>query len=597
MSGEIIQSLRQFLHSSAQMLPEHRGFRLIAVLMLFLSSGTNTLLANCTVLQQAPAAQLAADYYERLREAQRLYGAGKYEQVLGELEALAQRNPADGNLWLMLGTARYQLRQYRQALEPYQKAVALGALDAATGAYQIARCYAALGEKEAALQALERALAARYRYRARLAREEQWKVLQNEERFKALAAPPTASARAQGWQGDLAHLVGEIKRVHYRYSREPLPPAFADLQRELEQNIARLSDAEIVVSLQKLLALIGDGHTLVYPFGMRRGELKPLPLGLYFFADGLFVTEAAEAYQDLVGKKVLRIGSLEPDTALSRLEAFVSRDNPMGLKWAAPVYLRFLDYLIAIGATKDHASVSLTLAAPQGKPETVTLAPPPGKLDPDTISVKLAPPPTSDPATLPRYQRRMNEPYWFEKLADGQTIYFQFNQVQHRPDESLPVFAVRLRRALSEPSVRNLIVDVRHNNGGEGTLLRELYRTLIHFETTQPEAKIYVLTGRTTFSAAQQFISTLAHLTGAIFAGEPSGSKPNRVGDEAPIVLPYSGVRGAIASGYHQAAAKDERLWIAPDIPVELTAGDYFNRRDPALDAVLEVIKRGAGKK
>lgn len=33
---------------------------------------------------------------------------------------------------------------------------------------------------------------------------------------------------------------------------------------------------------------------------------------------------------------------------------------------------------------------------------------------------------------------------------------------------------------------------------------------------------------------------------------------------------------------------------IAPDIPVELSSADYFGNRDPVLDAVLEIIKRGA---
>lgn len=37
----------------------------------------------------------------------------------------------------------------------------------------------------------------------------------------------------------------------------------------------------------------------------------------------------------------------------------------------------------------------------------------------------------------------------------------------------------------------------------------------------------------------------------------------------------------------------DHRQWIAPDIPVQLSSGDYFGNRDPVLEAVLEVIQRG----
>ena len=78
---------------------------------------------------------------------------------------------------------------------------------------------------------------------------------------------------------------------------------------------------------------------------------------------------------------------------------------------------------------------------------------------------------------------------------------------------------------------------------------------------------------------------------GAIYVGEPSGSRPNRVGDEARFKLPFSGVLGSIASGYNQAANKDNRIWIAPDIPVELSSKDYFGNHDPVLETVLEIIK------
>ena len=36
----------------------------------------------------------------------------------------------------------------------------------------------------------------------------------------------------------------------------------------------------------------------------------------------------------------------------------------------------------------------------------------------------------------------------------------------------------------------------------------------------------------------------------------------------------------------------DTRVWIAPRIPVRLTARDYFANRDPVLDAVLEVMRK-----
>jgi hypothetical protein len=35
----------------------------------------------------------------------------------------------------------------------------------------------------------------------------------------------------------------------------------------------------------------------------------------------------------------------------------------------------------------------------------------------------------------------------------------------------------------------------------------------------------------------------------------------------------------------------DHRPWIAPSIPIELSSQEYFDNRDPVLEAVLERIR------
>ena len=111
------------------------------------------------------------------------------------------------------------------------------------------------------------------------------------------------------------------------------------------------------------------------------------------------------------------------------------------------------------------------------------------------------------------------------------------------------------------------------------------------FETSQEDAGLYVITGRQTFSAAQVFLNELDHYTSAIIAGEPSGSRPNFVGESAPTTLPVSGLQMTISTRYHQTEDQDQRTWIAPKIPVELSSGDYFSNRDPVIEAILRVIR------
>ncbi|HKQ53744.1 MAG TPA: hypothetical protein VJT74_15315 [Pyrinomonadaceae bacterium] len=57
--------------------------------------------------------------------------------------------------------------------------------------------------------------------------------------------------------------------------------------------------------------------------------------------------------------------------------------------------------------------------------------------------------------------------------------------------------------------------------------------------------------------------------------------------------LPYSGLLVILSNVvWNLSGPYDTRRWIAPDVPVALSSADYFADRDPALDAVRELIRK-----
>jgi hypothetical protein len=181
-------------------------------------------------------------------------------------------------------------------------------------------------------------------------------------------------------------------------------------------------------------------------------------------------------------------------------------------------------------------------------------------------------------------------PYWFEYLPETRTVYFQFNKVMNDPKEPLAEFCDRLFRFVDEHDVDRLVIDMRWNNGGDTTLEPPLIHGLIRSDKLHRPGTLFVIIGRRTFSAAQNGATLIEHNTDAIFAGEPTGSSPNFIGEESSFELPYSHLMANVSDLYHQSSWPfDYRTWIAPLIYAPPTFAAYRANRDPALEAVMAV--------
>jgi hypothetical protein len=174
-------------------------------------------------------------------------------------------------------------------------------------------------------------------------------------------------------------------------------------------------------------------------------------------------------------------------------------------------------------------------------------------------------------------------------MPEARALYVNFNAVASDEKDPLAAFSQRLAQQLKDPKYRSLVVDVRLNGGGNTFLLPPLVQAIASFTAADSTRKVYVLTSRHTFSAAQNFVSKLEWLINPVFVGEPTGSAPNFAGEGSATMLPYSGITIGISNRLHMNSDwEDQRIWIAPHIPVKLKSADYFGGKDP----VLEVLRR-----
>lgn len=565
-----------------------------AALVLFCAGSDSALRAQSpTELVQGVQGLTPAAYYELTLQAQQSTQQRDYAAAAAAYARLVEAYPWDSNTWFWLGYARFQEQEYGRAGEAFEQSHELGVEAYARNLPSFAaRAYAHSGQDDQALRWLELAL---HDYKLelpqRLLRDSAFDGLRQHPRFQALAPPSISDAtpRVQGWDTDLDYMLEQVQILNPVYSERPLPDTLITSAAELRKRIPTLTDAQVAIEMQRLLVMLGQSHNTFYfpyspPEENARASFKWLPLEFYLFPEGLYVTAASSPHEDLIGARVLRFDGTPAVTALEATAQMNDRENEVEVAQATG-FLRMPQVLHALGITQSADRAILTVRDPKGRERTVEM-PAVRYEELGTFSTGPEHPDSSLPASL----RRSDESFWFEAMPAEGAIYVQFNAVLNSREESLSQFGRRLRNYLSEhPEFTSLIVDMRRNNGGNTYLYTELLRTLIAFDAEDGN-QLFILIGRRTYSAAQNFIADLDRLTGAVFAGEPSGGRPNTVGGDLAIVdLPYSNLRLGLASAsWIQSWPRDRRLWIAPDLPVAITAEDYFKGRDPVLEAVLD---------
>jgi hypothetical protein len=244
-------------------------------------------------------------------------------------------------------------------------------------------------------------------------------------------------------------------------------------------------------------------------------------------------------------------------------------------------------YLKGLGFTDSVDSVRLTLQSRDGRTRTVTVAT--SATEPEGRQDRLAPPPGVAPPLFLR-DIVVTQKHWETPLPEHDALYVQVNNLVDEENETLPQFGRRLWTVLDSVGPKNLILDLRHNNGGTTQLYPELLRTLVAFSRPAGN-QVYVLIGRRSYSATGNFVTDLERLVDPIFVGEASSECCNLYGDPTTVKLPYSGTQGELtAVKWQLSSPSDRRREISPEVPVQLTAAAYFAGQDPAMDAIFRMI-------
>jgi tetratricopeptide (TPR) repeat protein len=378
---------------------------------------------------------------ETLSKAEAATAAKDWKAAAGLWQSVVDANPVNGRFWNQLGNAHYEAKDYRRAITAYEKALELREGFPSNVAYNIACCYALLGDKENAIKWLDKSFELGFRNLAHAQTDSDLESLHQDARFRKLVGLVDVSkmSREEGWRYDLTLLEREVNRKGYAdgVARKISREQFHSAVKVLSDRVAKLNDAQMVAEIMKLMRSLGDGHTGLLAPPQRPEFAQTLPLQFYLFKEGLFVIGSDPKHQDLLGAQVLSLGGNSVEQLMKSLDQVISRDNEFWPSQTAPYLMRNLQLLSALGLVPEIKKAELRIRDVTGKERTVNI-------DADTnhpniwndfpeswvtYAQNLSTP-------LPLYLKNTRANYWFEYLPGTKTVFFQYNRVRNDQQES-----------------------------------------------------------------------------------------------------------------------------------------------------------------
>jgi hypothetical protein len=445
--------------------------------------------------------------------------------------------------------------------------------------------------------------------------KEQGDVIAGELRYRAATLqfrmerePPLAHPRSrdEAWQQDLDYAQRKLLRLETSFtpvSRQQFLESIANLK----ASVATVDDPHIIVALARALAAIGNAHTRLYLL-RNRTDLRRLPIRVWWFGDRLHIIRTLPEGSRLLGCEVVRIAGL-PALQAKQVVAGLYAGSSGWRDYMSTYTLTSPEILYGANIAPSMESIRWDLNC-NGQALPADLKP--LTLKRSTAPVEswwdLAPgaPPTLQSGkemafhVIPVYLRHPDRPYCFEWLAKAEAVYFQYNRAVSDEQHPLAQFEKELTNAMNDHPRAALIVDLRFNTGGDGNIARQM---MTNIQNACGLRKVYVITGRATFSAGLFHAVQWKHWGKAIFVGEEPGDGLEFFAEGGNIQLPNSRLTVHFANARHCYSAASQtpstecfnELRVEPltiALPSSGSFEQYRSGRDAAFEAIVADLRK-----
>ncbi len=396
------------------------------------------------------------------------------------------------------------------------------------------------------------------------------------------------------WDADLDYLGKELSEKHYNFFTINSKDDFLSGINAIKQERQSLTDFQVALRTQQLIAKFGDSHTMLY-FKKMLNTDQMLPIQLLWVSDGLYILHTTQENEKILGNQLLSINNFPIATIIDSLSTLITIDNQAIVKTKIPELIPSLQILEYFGFT-DKEQVELNLKTETNQSHTYILKPSTMNQN-NTVSFK--------PDSLAFSTKNKNLLFTDFYFPDEKIYYILYNQCMGKEialkyaelgywsketAESMPSildFWGKAFNTLENTPVDKIVFDMRYNGGGVSVLATMFIEKLAKFLEINPQIKTYVILGRATFSSAILNTMDFRRLTNAVFVGEETSGKPNAFGEVKDFRLPDSKLLVDYSTKYFKVTDEDVNT-ITPDVKIEMTFFDFKKGIDPVYEWVKQ---------
>ena len=532
----------------------------------------------------------AQNRIEMFIKADSLLSIGQLNVSEDYLKQLSSKNPYNGFYHYLLGINYHDKREYRKSITELRKAQTFGWQFVSN--YLLARNYMSINRPDSAIHYLKEYIETPFKgpeIDEGLA-DTIFKNLYSLPNFQNLLPPNISEPvnATEAWLKDINYLSDMLKKTHYDPYFKLNETEWEKKIEQLKNDIPTLSSDQMLVRIHQFIARMGDAHTGILNWNADKSRfvIYKLPFSTEIFSDGCYITKATDNYKELLGAKIIKINNIDFSSAYSAVCTLIPTDNEMWYKSQFNRYFRNMNLLYGLGLcnTKDSLEIVYTIDNKIEKAHIISVK--------EENNTKLIDYHSFYETEPPLFLKNIKKTYWYKYIKEENILYVQINAIRSLKDNPVVQFCDSVKALIDTLNVSAFVLDIRKNSGGSSKHIKPILKLLLS-EKINKKGKLFVVIGRSTFSAAQALTCDIEHYTNAIFIGEPTGSSPNFIGEINPFKLPYSGLVVSSSNIYHQHGmfSSDTRRWKAPNIYKEFSFEDFKNSIDPVLDAIIEFKK------